>query len=105
MSTAPTSYSEALATKNELVAEMQAISVAVSTAIARINAASVKLGQLAQAAPVGYIDLINYVNAQVTANPADADWLREQAELGKIVNDFVTKTNYLNALIAAIDAV
>jgi hypothetical protein len=105
MTYVPTSYTQAEAGLNQVTMEVAAIMDSVRTAIARIDAANVKLGQLDDPAPVGYIELLNFITEQTASNPGDAEWIGLQGRMNKIAGDFGTLQAYLTNLTAAISAV
>jgi len=73
--------------------------------LARMAEVATRLDDMGNAAPVGWADLVSYVDAQVVANPADLVWLRLKEQIGKTVGDFQAERDRVNAMVAAAQSV
>jgi len=105
MTYAPTTFLEAEAGLNVVTTDVAGIKASVATAIARINEADVRMGNVVQAAPVGWLDLVTYVNTQATANGSDQAWQDLKRRKDKIVADVTSIQNKIQEYIDAINAV
>jgi len=105
MTYAPVNYTEAESGITVAAGELTAVMESVRTAIARIEAADSRMTALAQAAPVGYLGHIQWINAQATALPSDQAIMDLKRRSDKLSADFGTVQAYVQALIAAVQGV
>ena len=73
--------------------------------VAQIQRQITVLNNLAQAAPVGWLETVQYINSEAAANPTDENWQRLKAEKDRIVADYQAEVTKTQAIIDAINAV
>jgi hypothetical protein len=70
--------------------------------IALLVEARDELQRMSSAAPLGWIEAVQYIDAQATANPGDVQWQTLKARKDKLVADFTAmRTRANNVLTAA----
>ena len=105
MAFVPDSYLRAEAGMDEILKEVNSYAVRLDDMIAQLNNISSSLSNLTLAAPTGWLDLVNYIDAQASANPLDANWQDLKSRKDKIVSDFQAFRTKVNSTISAMNAV
>ena len=104
MTQAPTSYSDALHEVDELTGRMFAAKSRMTRGLDLLQEAVDIYTSLDDAAPVGFLDLVQFINAQQSANPADADWASLKSQKNKIVTNFQADLATAQAKLTAANA-
>ena len=73
-------------------------------AVVAINEVQTALQELAQAAPVGWAELVTYVNNAYAADPTDEQWRNLKGRMDKIVADFVAERQATTSMITKINS-
>ena len=72
------------------------------SAMTTLSQVADELGDLASAFPVGFLETIQFIDAEVAANQDDAAWARLKDEKDKIVADFIAAKGRFDAIVAAL---
>lgn len=75
----------------------------VEKAVATIDKAAADLGKFPSAYPTGFLESIQYINTQATANPTDEAWQDLKRRKDKLVADFNATKNRFEAISTAIN--
>ena len=101
----PNSYLRAEAALNQITEDVSAVTQRVDVALTSLANAEKALQDLASGAPVGWGDLVAYVNAQRQANPGDPQWVALKGRMDKIVGDFVEYRKFITRIRTAVNGV
>ncbi len=97
------SYTRADAIMDEIVERVSAFITEGNKAAANIAKVRDGLDQLDNASPAGYLETVQFIKAQVAANPGDAAWAAMDAKLDKVIADFQAAKTRFTTMAAAID--
>ena len=102
MSTIPTSYTTAAEAVRQITAQTASLTARIDTAIERMAGIRAELDAMATPFPNGWLDAVQFIDAQAAANPADDVWAALKAEKNKLVVDFTAQKNRAAGIEAAI---
>lgn len=105
MSYVPDSYLQAKAAMDKITEDVAILIEVAENRFQQVQNVSAQLEDLTKPAPVGWIELVQYIDAEAVANPSDEEIQTLKREKDKIVSDFQAYKTALDAKIAAFIAV
>ena len=105
MTFVPDSYLRAEAGMDEILKQVNSYATQVDNMINSMKNIHTQLGNLTLAAPTGWLDLVNYIDAQASANPLDGNWQDLKSRKDKIVTDFQAFRSRVNSMTSALESI
>jgi len=104
MTTAPETYTEAVTALDELTDRITTGKKHFARGETLMAEGITLYGDLNNAAPGGYLDLIQFIDAQAIALPNDDQWQHMKGQRNKIVAEYQAELTSMQAKKAAADA-
>lgn len=100
----PQTYSDALYQIDELTGRMSSAKSRMTRGLELLLESVTIYQTLDEASPTGFLDLVQFINAQAAANPTDEDWISIKSQKDKIVANFQSDLVTAQAKLTAANA-